>query len=376
MLWDELKKELDDLEKRNLFRKLNSKYSDKIDFKSNDYLRLSDHPEVIEAAGDALKKYGCGSNASRLVCGNSDLLSKLENMIADFKNTESALVFPSGYQTNLGVISAISGKNDFIAADHLSHASLIDSIYLSYSNFRTYPHLNYERLRAVLASPDSLNSRRRFIITDGLFSMDGDIPDLQILIDIAKSADAYLIIDDAHGTGTLGNNGKGIFEYFNLIPDERTILIGTLSKAIGSQGGFIAGKKVLIEYLINKSRPFIFSTGLNPASVAAAIQSFIILKNEPQRIKKLQENCKFLRKLLSELISYNEINSPIIPLIIGEEERTLDVAKSLFEAGFSVGAIRPPTVKPNSARLRISISSGHTPEELQSLASSIKSLIF
>lgn len=371
--WDEITNDIESLKQKNLYRVLKPPPSGSSDFKSNDYLNLAKHPKVIKAAQDAVEKYGVGARASRLVCGNLPIHNELESAIAAFKKTQDALVFPSGFQTNLGLVSALCSKEDFIAIDHLSHASIIDAVKLSAAPFRTYPHLNYKQLIHLLKSEISVKARRRFIITDGVFSMDGDVADIPALLNIAEDFDAILIVDDAHGTGTLGKTGRGIFEHFDIIPNDRTILMGTLSKALGSQGGFIAGKSILKEYLINHSRSFIYSTGLNPSSTAAAFAAIEIIKNEPSRVVQLQENSRFFRSLLKDKFPVaSEPPTPIIPIIIGSVEKTIKISKSLKLMGFDIIAIRPPTVKPNSSRLRISVSSEHKKEELINLAEALR----
>jgi len=376
MLWDDLREELNKIKDKNLFRTLKMRGEVGKDFRSNNYLGLSRHPEVIESAREAVSEFGCGAEASRLVGGTLKLHLDLECEIAKFKGTESALVFPSGFQTNLGIISALLDNRDFIVADHLSHASLIDAARLSSASFRTYPHLKLDHLESILSKEVSRRARRRFVLTDGLFSMDGDIPDLSLLLKVIERFDAYLIIDDAHGTGTIGKTGRGIFEHFGLAPSERTIIMGTLSKALGSQGGFIAGEKILIDYLINCCRSFIYTTGLSPASAAGALTALRIINREPQRVLRLQQNSLTLRTLLGEKFNIQtHPPTPIIPVIFGAEECALNAAHSLEEKGFNVIAIRPPTVKPNSSRLRICVSSEHTQADIEALARAIVTLI-
>lgn len=375
MLWDDLKREIDELKGKNLLRSLRSPCADTADFKSNDYLGLSKHPEVVSAAADAALKFGAGARASRLVSGSLSIHASLEEKLAQFKKTEDALVFPSGFQTNLGTVSALAGSGDFIALDHLSHASLIDSVRLSGAAFRTYVHLDCGRLEAVLASRDAVKARRRFIITDGLFSMDGDIANIPAILALAARTDSYLIVDDAHGTGTLGATGRGTLEFFGVLPDERTILIGTLSKALGAQGGFVACKGALKEYLINKCRAFIYSTGLNPSSSAAASAALDIIKREPERVARLRDNCEFFRAFFKDdLYISNMPATPIVPIVFGGEDAVVRAAENLAQKGIFVAAIRPPTVKPGMARLRISISSEHSKAELQRLAEEIISV--
>ena len=376
MFWQEVKLELDTLRQNNLWRQLQeikplSPTRALIDgkevvlFCTNNYLGLTHHPEVIKAAKEAVDEYGAGSGAARLISGHNSLYVQLETSLARFKQTEVALVFPTGYTTNIGVISALVGRKDAIFCDKLAHASIIDGCLLSGAKFFRYRHNDLDHLERQLKNASSY--RRRLIVTEGVFSMDGDLAPLPALSALAEKYDAILLVDDAHGTGVMGEKGRGTVFYYGL-KSERIIQIATLSKAISALGGFVAGSRLLIDYLVNKARPFIFTTALPPAVVATAQKAVEVMENEPIHWQRLRENIAFLREGLRALgLKLPPYLTPIIPLIVGEPKTALNLSQRLLKEGFFIPAIRPPTVPRGKARLRITVSAAHTKEEMEML---------
>lgn len=376
-----LKEELNKLQKEGLYREL--RVIDSFDgptikitqreyilLSSNDYLGLTQHPKVKESAKEAIEKFGCGSGASRLISGTNQLHCELENKLADFKKTESALIFSSGYAANLGVISSLVGKGDVIIIDKINHASIIDGCRLSGVNIRVYPHKNMNSLEKILKKSQTYNLR--LIITDGIFSMDGDIAPLPEIVALAKKYQAVVMVDDAHGTGVLGKEGRGTVEYFDL-EGHIDIQMGTLSKALGSFGGFIAGSNVLIEYLKNKARSFIYSTALPPAQVASALAALEIIQTTPELRQRLWENVRYLRKGLQKLgFDTMESQTQIIPVFIGKDDKTMQVAKFLYENGIFAPGIRPPTVPRGTSRIRLSLMATHTKSHIDKVVSTFK----
>ncbi len=356
IFWEELASELNAREAKSLRRTLQSVPDGALDLASNDYLGLSRHPEVVAAAQDAAARFGAGARASRLVSGQFWLVEELENALAHFKQTEAALVFSSGYAANGGVIGALSNAETALFCHKRNHASLLDGCRLAQSQGATVRYFaSNPKLRELL---EKSAPNRKIIIADAVFSMDGDLCDLPALLNLAREFDALLLLDDAHGTGTLGASGRGITEHFGL-GDERIVHVGTLSKALGSQGGFVAGPRVLIDFLVNAARPFIYSTGLNPPAVGAALKSLEIIAREPQRIGTLRANARFLAEKLGNLGFEVRLQpSPIFPVIIGAEKRALELSEKLLERGLWCRAIRPPTVPVGSSRLRIGINAG------------------
>ncbi|MEW6619718.1 MAG: 8-amino-7-oxononanoate synthase [bacterium] len=368
-----LKEELNNLKKQGLYREL--KVLDSLNgptivigkkeyilLASNDYLGLSQHPKVKEKAKEAIERFGCSSGASRLVSGTTFLHCELERQLADFKKTRSALVFSSGYAANLGVISSLTKKGDVVIIDKLNHASIIDGCRLSEAILRIYPHKDMNSLEKILKKTQS--ARLRLIITDGVFSMDGDIAPLPEIVGLAKKYKALVMVDDAHGTGVMGKEGRGTIEYFGL-EGKIDISMGTLSKALGSLGGFIAGSTALIEYLKNKARSFIYSTALPPAQVASALAALEIIQTEPHHRQKLWENIQYLKQGLQNLrLDTMESESPIIPVFIGDSNKTMDVANFLYEYGIFAPGIRPPTVPKGKSRIRLSVMATHTKSQL------------
>jgi 8-amino-7-oxononanoate synthase len=340
-----------------------------VSFGSNDYLGLAGHPELKEAARIALD-WGVGATGSRLTTGNLNLHELLEAEIAQFKHTEAAVLFSSGYAANVAVIPALVDKRDLVLSDSLNHASLIDGIRLSRGVVRIFRHSDCSHLRELLEDRSSF--RRLLIITDGVFSMDGDIAPLPELTKIADEFNGWLMVDDAHGTGVYGHSGSGIIEHFGLFGRVH-IQMGTLSKAVGASGAFIAGSKTLIEFLRNKARSFMFSTALPPADVASACKALELIQSEPERRIQLKSNSAQMRSGLADLgLPILPGDSPIIPLITGSAEEAIRISQELENEGFWIPAIRPPTVPRGSSRLRIAISSSHTSQNISDALKAIE----
>ena len=330
---------------------------------SNNYLGLSTHPKVIDAAVEATQVFGTGASGSRLISGNSELYTTLETNLAKAKGTEAALVFSSGYAANTGVIPVLAGEGDLILSDALNHASIIDGCRLSRATKKVYHHCDVEHLKTLLSESDTF--RRRLIVTDGVFSMDGDIAPLPDICALAAEYAAMVLVDDAHGFGVLGKNGSGTVAHFGL---ERTDIIqmGTLSKAVGALGGYIAGSRALIELLINKARAFIFTTGLPPATLAAATAALDVIRASPELQQRLFSNARCLKTALTHL-GYTLLPSEtqILPVVLGSPQRTTDIADALLAEGVFAPAIRPPAVPPDTSRLRLTVMATHTEAEIQ-----------
>jgi len=334
---------------------------------SNDYLDMSCVEEVKEYAAQILEKYGTGSGGSRLTTGNTVIHEMLEKKIAEFKQTEAALVFNTGYVANLAAISSLMDKNSVIFSDELNHASIIDGCRLSGASIVVYRHNDMEDLeKKILENPCS----RGLLVSDAVFSMDGDILNLPRFVQLADKYQLLSMVDEAHSTGVIGKTGRGIAEYYGneWKPD---IIMGTLSKAIGSEGGFVCGSKTLIEYLKNKARGFIFSTSLSPVTMASSYRAFEFIEKNPGRVAALQNNVKLFCGYLRQMGLAVDSETAIIPIVIGEEEKALAVSEKLFEEGFFISAIRYPTVKKGSARLRIALMATHTAKQLKGAADAV-----
>ncbi len=330
---------------------------------SNNYLGLSTHPDVIDAAVEAIKTYGTGASGSRLISGNNKLYATLEYNIAKTKGTEASLVFSSGYAANTSIIPVLAGEGDLILSDELNHASIIDGCRLSRATKKIYKHCDVEHLKMLLA--ESSEYKRRLIVTDGVFSMDGDIAPLQHIYQTALNYNAMLLVDDAHGFGVLGNDGSGTVAHCGLIGED-IIQMGTLSKAIGCLGGYVTGSRVLIELLINRARGFIFSTGLPPATLAAADAAIKVMRSSPELRHRLMKNADTLKTALTNL-DYKLLPSQtqILPVILGEPQRATHVAEALLKEGVFAPAIRPPAVPSGTSRLRVTVIATHTDTEIQ-----------
>lgn len=329
---------------------------------SNDYLGLSTHPAVVHAACRATEQFGAGSGASRLVCGTLPPHVELEAALARFKGTEAALLFGSGYLANLGVIPALIGSGDIVYADRLSHASLIDGCRLSGADLRVFHHRDAGHLESLLVRRAA--TRRALIVTDGLFSMDGDVAPLKDLADLAEQFGAQLLVDDAHGTGVMGQRGHGTLEYCG-VEHRIPFHMGTLGKALGSSGAYVAGPATMTRYLVNTARSFIFTTAPPPASAAASTEALNLIDADPGRRDRLWANREHLYSGLQHLgFRMTDTVSPIIPVLIGDAERTVALSRVLLKEGVFAPAIRPPTVPKTTSRIRLTVTSEHTREQL------------
>lgn len=330
---------------------------------SNNYLGLADHPLIREAAINAIRRYGFGSGASRLISGNNPLHAKLEDRIAQLKGTESALVYNTGYMANLGLISALVPDRGFLLADRLCHASLIEGCRLSRARFRIFAHGNLDQLENRLKNKPK--NVRTVVITEGVFSMDGDVAPLPRLLELALRYQATLLVDDAHGTGVMGKNGRGTLDHFGL-PPQSAVQMGTLGKALGSFGAYVTGPRALIEYLINVSKPFIYTTALPPAVSAAAVAALDVLRAEPDRIERLWQNRNYFADGLRKMgFSTMGSETPIIPLLIGDSRQALLFSERLLKSGIYAPAIRPPTVPRETSRIRFSLMATHARSDLE-----------
>ena len=327
---------------------------------SNNYLGLTFDSRVIEGAVKGVRQYGTGSGGSRLVSGTFPLFTDLENELAKFKNTEKALVFNTGYMANVGTISAIADKNTIIFSDALNHASIIDGCRLSRGAVKAYSHCDVDELKYLLKQVD--RNARKLIVTDGVFSMDGDIAPLDKLYELSRDYNALLMVDDAHATGTIGN-GHGTAAYFNL-EKEIDIQLGTLSKSLGSVGGYVAANSTIIDYLVNTSRSFIFLTALSPADIGAALAALQVLESDASVLQRLHENVNYMADQLLSIGVDATNETPIFPILIGRNEDTLAVSDYLYEAGIIGTAIRPPTVPIGESRIRLTVTAAHNKEQI------------
>ncbi|MCY8612606.1 glycine C-acetyltransferase [Bacillus haynesii] len=338
------------------------KGKDIIQLSSNNYLGLTSHPRLQKAAEEAVKRYGAGTGSVRTIAGTFTMHNELEKKLASFKNTEAALVFQSGFTANQGILSSILTKDDIVISDELNHASIIDGIRLTKAGKKVYQHADMEDLEKILKK--SMNYRMRLIVTDGVFSMDGDIAPLPEIVRLAEQYDAFVMVDDAHASGVLGENGRGTVHHFGL-DGKVHIQVGTLSKAIGVLGGYAAGSKVLIDYLKHKGRPFLFSTSHPPAVTAACIEAVNVLMEEPSLIKKLWDNTAYFKKELEKIgLPLIKSETPITPILIGDEAEACRFSNTLFELGLFAQAIVFPTVPKGKARIRTIMTAQHSKEEL------------
>ncbi|WP_459557033.1 aminotransferase class I/II-fold pyridoxal phosphate-dependent enzyme [Lacunimicrobium album] len=345
-----------------------------IDFASNDYLGLAHHPDVVAAAKNAADAYGVGARASPLISGLTPAHTQLIQALCDFEGAEAALLFSSGYAANVGVLSALAGPEDVIYSDRLNHACLIDGAKLSGARFRVYRHGELDRLQKELANAGEF--RRRFIVTDGVFSMDGDLAPLKELVDLAEKYDAEVIVDEAHGTGVYGPNLRGACDHF-VVSDRVLAKVGTLSKAIGGQGAFVVGSRELIDYLWNSARTQMFSTALSPVLCAAATASLRIIRSDNERQRRLRNNVHQLRDALHSLALtvLGDRDSPIVPIILQSPTLALQRHQALLDEGFLVGCVRPPTVPAGTSRLRMTVNAEHTTDDIERLAMMLKGLL-
>ena len=332
---------------------------------SNNYLGLTHHPRVIAASADALKRYGSGCTGSRFLNGTLDLHERLEDRLAAFLNKEAALVFSTGFQTNLGAIATLVGRNDHVFSDKLNHASIIDAARLSYGTVHRYGHNDMADLERRLQSVDGDGGK--LIVTDGIFSMEGDIVDLPSIVSLAKVHDATVLVDDAHAFGVLGHRGAGTAEHFDM-EDEVDLIVTTFSKSLASIGGVVAGPEPVIHYLKHHARPLIFSASMPPAAVATVLAALDVLESEPERLQRLWRNTRRMQEGLRALgYDIGASETPVIPVVIGDLDRMLVFWKELFDAGVFTNPVTPPAVPENSCRLRISLMATHTDEHVDSV---------
>ncbi len=341
---------------------------------SNNYLGLANDPRMKEAARKALEKFGTGCAGSRFLNGNTTLHTEVEKKIARFKQKESALLYATGYQMNLGVISSLVGKGDFAVTDKLDHASILDGCRLSSGEIVRFKHNDMNDLRKTLEElpPES----GKLVIVDGVFSMEGDICPLPEIVEIGRRYGARIMVDDAHATGVIGKTGRGTCEYYGMEHDEVDIIVGTCSKSFASVGGFAAASKDIIHYIQHVSRSMIFSAALPPAPVAVISRAIDIIESEPERIKKLWDNSKYLlREFQKRGLNTGNTQTPIIPIIIGDDKKTFILWKMLFEGGLFTNPVISPAVPPSRSLIRVAVTAAHEPKHLEKAISIIDSCI-
>ena len=375
--------ELDDLDQRDLRRRLTTRKGRQcvhlelddwqgISFGSNDYLGLAAEPRLARAVADKLKQEGWGSGASPLLTGHAQGHRQLEQRLAQFEATEAAVLFSSGFAANAGCIAALVGPGDVVFTDRKNHASLLDGCRLSRADVRVYPHNDWQHLDRLLTKTAA--DRRRLIVTDSLFSMDGDLAPLAELADVAQRHAAMLMVDEAHATGVFGKQGRGVGEHLG-VEDRIHARVGTLSKALGSIGGFVVGSRSLADWLINRARPYVFSTAMPSAVCAAAVVALDLVRDEPRRRVELLARAERLRVALVEQgWDVGRSASQIIPILVGDSARALRLSEQLRQRGYYVPAIRPPTVPQGEACLRVSLSWGHDEEMVQGLVGELARL--
>lgn len=345
-----------------------------INFCANDYLGLANHPAVVSALQRGAQTYGAGAGAAHLVCGHSQAHHALEEELAAFVARPRALLFSTGYMANLGVVTALVGRGDSVVADKWNHASLIDAAQLAGATLKRYPHADAAGAQRQLTHA----AGEKILVTDGVFSMDGDLAPVPMLATLAKAHAAWLMVDDAHGVGVIGPGGRGTLAHYGLTLDDVPILVGTLGKAFGTSGAFVAGSAELIDYLIQRARSYIYTTALPPATAVATSAALRVAAEEPWRRTQVLEhvtrwrthavNSGWASRLLPSL-------TPIQPLLVGDSARAVAVSTRLFERGFWVSAIRPPTVPPGTARLRITLSAAHTAEHIDALCAALSEVL-
>lgn len=377
---DRLQHHLRELESHHLLRALRTVEArqgvqvridgrDLVVFSSNDYLGLANHPAVNDAAVAAIRQWGTGVGAARLISGNLLPHQQLEAALATFKGVEATLTMSSGYATNIGIIPALTQQGGILFADRLCHASLIDGCRLSRADLRFFQHNDIADLERLLTRRKS--GRPALIVTEGVFSMDGDVAPLPEIVRLSQCHGADVLVDDAHGTGVMGKHGRGTLEHCGVAPAD-VIQMGTLSKAVGTSGGYVAGSKTLIQYLVNTARSFLYTTAPPPAIVAAATAALGLIQSDETRRTRLWTNREYLHDGLVRLgFSLPKTKSPILPVLLSHAETALSMSQKLQEAGFLIPAIRPPTVPEGTSRLRITVSSEHTREQLDHLLESL-----
>lgn len=341
-------------------------------FCSNNYLGLADHPEVVAAAAEAARRFGASAASSRLISGHMTPHAALEATLAEWKGCEAALAFSTGYQANLGCITALVGRGDVVLSDELNHASLIDAARLSRADVAVFRHNDVGHLDALLA--ESRGARRALVVTESVFSMDGDTAPLADIAATARRHGAWLMVDEAHGVGVFGKTGAGLVEELGL-HDAVDVQIGTLGKALGSFGAYAAGSKTLVDWLVNRARSFVFTTGLPPASAAAARAAIGICRREPERAAGLRRRARELGdRLRRSGWSVPPVESPILPVVVGSSDRAMELTRRLLERDIYVAGIRPPTVPEGTSRLRLSLMATHTDEQLDRVARAFEEL--
>ena len=390
ILLDEIDSSLKDLKKRSLFRKrvvvserkknqikINGRWL--INFASNDYLGLSQNSSIKKAIINGINKYGNGGSSSHLVSGHTEAHQNIEKITKNNIGFASSILFSSGYLANLGIITTIAEKDSFIYADKLNHASLNDACILSRGKFIRFPHNDMSALENHLKK--NKTKKKKFIVTDGVFSMDGDIANIPELVKLAKKYDAYLYIDDAHGYGVLGKSGQGVLEHYEKkdsikkITKDRIIYTLTLSKAVGVSGALVCANKKIVDLVINKSRPYIYTTAEQPALMYGIKRSFEIIKKNHSLRSKINDHIYLFRRLINHKNLLVDSITPIQPLVIGDDKKAVKISNLLIELGFYVPAIRPPTVPKESARLRVSISALHSKGDIKKLSQAINKII-
>ena len=369
-----LRKELDSLKEQNLYRQLRilegeQKARTTVDHKSvvnlssNNYLGLTTHPKLRERALEAVKQFGVGTGSVRTIAGTMEMHMELERRLADFKKVEKVVVFQSGFAANAGTVSAVLTKEDVVISDELNHASIIDGCRLSRATIKVFPHKDVDGARRIIKELPA--SQRKLLITDGVFSMDGDLGPLPGLCDVAEETGCIMMVDDAHASGVFGKNGRGTIDHFSM-HGRVDIQVGTLSKAIGALGGYVAGSADLIEFLYHRARPFLFSTSHPPAVVAACMAALDVLMEEPEIIERLWANTRFFKEGLQRLgFNTGASESPITPVIAGEGSKAMQLSDKLFARGVFAQGIAYPTVARDKARVRTIVTATHTREDLQ-----------
>ncbi|MFZ3373094.1 MAG: 8-amino-7-oxononanoate synthase [Desulfitobacteriaceae bacterium] len=382
-IYSDLAGELERLQVQHLFRELKSvtgvltewvemQGKRLLNLSSNNYLGIAAHPSLKTAAIKAVQELGCSATSARLIVGNYELYDQVEKDLSRFKDTEAALIFNTGYMANVGIITALAGRRDIIISDKANHASIIDGVRLSGAEFLRYKHVDMGDLERCLKKTDGY--RRKLIITDSVFSMDGDLAPLPAIVEMKEKYGAVLMIDEAHGDGIFGENGRGLAEYYGLM-DRVEINMGTFGKAFGCSGAYVAGRKVLIDYLRNKARSFIFTTGLPPVVVASVQAALQVVKQENWRSKEVLVKAAWVRAELTKA-GFNLLNSEsqIIPILVGDNAPTLEFSKRLFDVNILAMAVRPPTVPLKAARLRLTVMATHSNEELAWATEQIKQI--
>ena len=354
-----------------------------ISFCSNNYLGLANHPQIKQATIDAIKKFGVGSGSAHLINGHSIAHHQLEEELAEFTGYPRTILFSTGYMANLGICQALIGNNDYVFEDRLNHASLIDGGLISGARFQRYLHNDVSSLQKKISKIDKTASEKpakkqaeKLVLSDGVFSMDGDIANIPALAALCKTSNSWLMVDDAHGFGTLGQTGKGCLQHFSLTHTDVPIYMATLGKAMGTAGAFIAGSDELIETIIQKARTYIYTTAM-PAAIAEATRcSLNIIQNEPEHLQNLTSNISYFRNCCSQAdLAIENSQTAIQPLLIGDEKKAVLISQQLFELGFLVTAIRPPTVPEGTSRLRITLSAKHNNEHINQLIETLLPLL-